>query len=340
MLDKIFAAKPPQSNQDELKKAAPPSGLQRFTDEWGGALIGTPPALGEFYFPDEIIAGCCPRIKGQEREIAWNAAAEASDTERIHLIYHADGEKVWFLATRSSDLHQAPHSWCPFASLLPGMKDATTKAPVVYSYFTDEVAMMMTVTDDLLHIHKGTVSVIRAKAERTSREMSDAPIIELIPDRIAALTPVAWTSLSLQEDRARRFIATITALVGLVLAGFSFVVWFFASIATIQYKSDLTEAKMRASNASIQIVSSMERLRVSPVRTQLMEFLDLNDGLLNLGGYLQVYEIKNEQARWRAVVPANVTAGRIEEIGGQSLEAVEDGVAIGNEAEARLQQKN
>ena len=124
-------------------------------------LLGPIGAIGDHYFPVELIGGCCPRVIGEEAEIVWNAAAEASDSERVHVVWQSMGDKIWFLAVRSAELASHPNTWCPFAALLPGMKDAAP-LPACYTYYTDEAATMMTISADGLQIHRGTASVVRA----------------------------------------------------------------------------------------------------------------------------------------------------------------------------------
>jgi hypothetical protein len=295
-------------------------------------LIGSIGMLGEYYSPTEIIGGCCPRVAGAEEDLVWNAAAEACDTERIHLVWSATEDRVWYLAVRSQDLASNPNTWCPFASLLPGMKEANS-APVCYTFFSDETATLMVVTEDNLQIFRGTTLVIRAKAERMSRELANAPVIELVPDRIMQLTPAPWYSLSLFENRARRILAGIAVATALVFATLSFVVWLFASLELIAARHNLSETLMRTESKSMDMMNMVETLHASPMRTELAKFAELNDGLLAVNGFLEVYEVRSGKTRWRAVVPSNVTADRISALGGKTIGPVDNGIAIGNAAE-------
>ncbi|MDE2030292.1 MAG: hypothetical protein KGI97_06990 [Alphaproteobacteria bacterium] len=296
------------------------------------ALTGSIGVIGDFYFPPDMIGGTCPRIAGDEEELVWNAAAEACDTERVHVIWQSFENRVWYLAVRSSDLASQPNSWCPLASLLPSMKDAATP-PVCYTYFGEETAVLMIVMSDALQVFRGTGPVVRAKAERTARELGDAPIVNLDHDRIEQLTPAPWYSMSLFEDRARRVLATLSVLVSLVVTGASFLVWLLANMAMVATHHDLSDALRQTRQKSLEMVRIAEGTRTSPLREQIRRFLDVNDGLLDLNGYLDVYEIKNGTARWRAVVPPSATAARITALGGQNIETSNQGVVIGNRAE-------
>lgn len=292
-------------------------------------LTSAPGLLGDFYFPSELIGGCCPRVVGDEEEIVWNAAAEACDSERVQVVWQALENRIWYVAVRSAELASHPNTWCPFSSLLPGMKDAQA-SPVCYTYYSDEAATMMTVTADGLQIHRGMSSVVRAKAERSARDLGNAPVVELVPERILKLTPAPWYSISLFEDRARRILATLAVLTALCLTGMAFVVWLLTTMVILSAKADLHEAQERITNKTLELVRTAGELRASPMRDQLASFASVNDGLLAVNGFLEVYEIKDGKTRWRAIVPTNVTADRINELEGKTIETLPDGVAIGN----------
>lgn len=291
--------------------------------------------VGDYLFPPEIIGGAAPLLKGGEQEIAWNAAAEACDTERIHLVHRGDRGHVWFLAVRSADLASAPGTWCPFASVLPGMPDARP-APVIYTHFSDDTAMIMAVTQENLQIFRGTPSVIRAKVEKLARDMGDAAIVDLVPDVILKLKPVAWNSLSLLEDRARRLFSVLSVLTALGIAVMAVMVWFLSSMSLLAYKSDLSDTKARSEAAAMQLLQTATGLTASPLRKELASFADVNDGLIAIGGWLKHYDITDGVVRWRAQIPAGVTADKIAVIGGQTIESLPNGgFIIGNANEAR-----
>jgi len=303
-------------------------------------LSGPIAALGDYYFPPELIGGVCPHIPGEEEEIVWNAAAEACDTERVHVAWQVNDHHIYYLAIRSTELASHPASWCPFASLLPGTKNAAPP-PVCYAYYGEEMATLMTITADSLQIYRGTALVVRAKAERVAREIGNAPIVDLVPERIAELVPIPWYSMSLFVDRARRIFATLSVFTALVLTGFAFCVWLFASMAMVAAKGDQTEAHKRTQDKTMELLGTIEELHASPMRKQISDFVRINDGLLAINGFLETYTLDGGAVRWRAVVPANVTADRINELGAKNIEPTPDGnVAIGNSAEVAFEAAN
>lgn len=296
------------------------------------AMGGPVGYIGESYFPAELIGGTCPRVPGEEEEIVWNAAAEACDTERVHVVWQCLDNRIWYLAVRSADLASHPNSWCPLTAFLPGTK-GVAEPPVCYTYFGEEVAILMAVSTDGLQLFRGTAPVVRAKAERMSREMGQAPVVNLDLDRIEQLTPIPWYSLSLFEDRARRVLATLSVLAAVAICALSFMVWFLASMSQMAARHDLEAAQQRTQEKSMALMTMAEGARSSPLRDQVTRFLNVNDGLLALNGVMQVYEVKDGKARWRAIVPPSATADRITALGGKNLETTDRGVAIGNDVQ-------
>ncbi|MBI1274021.1 MAG: hypothetical protein GC131_08055 [Alphaproteobacteria bacterium] len=307
-------------------------GMSGVVQDIAGGAFGGIAVAAEYYFPPELIGGVAPRVAGQEREIAWNAAAEACDSERIHLIWSTTEDRVWYVASRASDLAAHPHTWCPFASLLPGMK-ASEPPPICYTYYSDEAATMMTVTKDLIQIHRGTSSVIRAKVERVARELGGAKIVDLSPDKIASLAPQAWHSVSLFEDRVRRMMTAAIVMTGVVIVTISFLVWMVASMALLAAKAEVSSAQERSAQKSQDLLTLVTRMRTSELREQLARFSDLNDGLVEVGGWLKIYDLKTgNKVMWKAIVPSSLTGDRIRELGGKTIETNEQGVLIGNDA--------
>jgi len=300
------------------------------------AMMGSIGFTGDPYFPPDLIGGTCPRIPGEEEEIVWNAAAEACDTERVHVVWQAFENRIWYLAVKSAELSSHPNAWCPLGALLPTMKDASD-FPVCYTYFGEEIAVLMIVTADGLQIFRGTTPVVRAKAERTAREIGQAPIVDITQEKVDSLTPIPWYSASLFEDRARRVLATVSVLASLIITGISFFVWLLANMSLIAIHHDISAALDATEKKSLQLVRMAEGTRTSPLRAEIEKFLSINDSLIALNGYLNVYEIKEGQVRWKAVVPPSATADRITAMGGKDIDASDNGVSIGNDAEIKYE---
>jgi hypothetical protein len=113
----------------------------------------------------------------------------------------------------------------------------------------------------------------------------------------------------------------------------AFIVWLLTTMVILNAKANLHEAEERTTSKTLDLVRTAAELRASPTRDQLATFANVNDGLLSVNGFLEVYEIKDGKARWRAIVPTNVTADKINDIGGKTIETTANGVAVGNGAE-------
>ena len=334
-LSRFWPSKPPEAGSEDVPvpEAAPeaedPSSVTR-------ALVGVASIIEEFHFPPDIIGGVCPHVPGEEEDIIWNAAAEACDTERVHVVWQVFDSRIWYLAVRSADLASHPNSWCPFAAFLPGMKESLS-LPICCTYYGEEVASMMMISEDGLHIYRGTNPIIRAKVERTAQSLGQVSIIDLVPERIAALTPLPWYSMSLFENRARRILAAAAVALSLVLTSLSFVVWLLASLSLVSARHDLSAAIERTQSKTVQLLATAQDVRATPVRAALTKFVDINEGLLDLNGYLEVYAIKGNKVRWRATVPSNVTADRINALGGKTIDTKPNGTVIGNAAQIEFE---
>jgi hypothetical protein len=298
-------------------------------------VAGTGAEADIYFFPPEMIGGSCPAVKGDEEALAWNAAAEACASERIHFVWQVAEERVWYLAVRSSDLASHAKTWCPFASVLPGMPDAQP-APVIYTYYSDEAAILMAVDKDSLQIIRASSSVIRAKAERLSRDMGQAKMVDLVPEVVVTLKAQMWESLSLLEDRARRFFALISVSSAVFVILISAFIWFSASVAQLAYHADMKALKTNTDNALMQLQQTAMVLRTSDMREQIATFNRLNEGLVGLQGWLKLYYLKENKVKWWAVVPENLTSNRIQEIGAQTIETSPEGLIIANSPDAVL----
>jgi hypothetical protein len=330
--------------KENLDKNSDEAAASRFDDVVSASstsllrtLIGSVGNMGDFFFPPDVVGGVCPRIAGEEESIVWNAAAEACDSERVHVVWQSVGNCIWYLAIRSSDLVSHSNSWCPLAALLP-QKDDIANLPICYTYFGDELAVLMMVGAEELHIFRGTAPVIRAKAERIVREYGEkTKTINIDPFRIGQMTPVPWYSASLFEDRARRILAAASVFASLVVMVFSFVVWLLASLTILSSRHDLSQATQRTHGKVMSLLQDAQNMRSSPLREQIEKFLSVNDGLLSLNGYLTVYSVSDKSVRWKALVPPSATADRISAMGGKSIESTDKGVVIGNDAQIQFE---
>ncbi len=303
------------------------------------ALTGPVDEAANIYFPGDLVGGFCARTEGDEPRLVWNAATEACGSERVVVAWRSVGNGIWYLAAKSEDLASHVHSWCPLAALLPSEKNKTI-LPVCYThygtYFGEDIALLMVVKPNDLRIYRSTPVIIRAKAERTARELGEGTkIIDIDLARIERMTPAPWRSMSLFEDRARRILSAFSVFASLAVAGAAFAVWLYAQVDILSS----TRANDRAEARSAGIVARAEDLRVSPLRRELKNLLDVNEGVLSVDGYLSVYELQEGAVRWRASAPAGTDAARLAAFNAKIIEAGDAALLIGNEAEFQASRK-
>jgi len=316
--------------QEENRKAVSASVLK--------AMFGGISDIEEFYFPPDIVAGICPRVSGKDEEVVWNAAAEACDSERVSIVWSVAGDKIWYLATKTSDLALHPHSWCPFAAFLPD-SGSMGELPCCYTYFSEDLAIMMVVSEDDIHIFRGSTAIVKAKSERIAQEYNkEVKIVNMDPYKIAQMHPVPWYSLSLFEERERRVLAGISVAVGIVITVLSVLIWLAANVYMIAVKRDYKEIAERNEIKMMQFIRTADQARISPLREQLSTFLKIHDSLFAINGQLIVYEIEGGSIRWKAVVPA-VASEKITAFGGQFISPSPDGAIIGNDAQVRHEER-
>lgn len=303
------------------------SGVADKNSELSNALSARGIGPSEIYFPPEMIAGCCPYVEKREQDMAWQAAAEALDSERLHFVHTVHDGMVWFLAVKSSELASHSQSWCPFAALLPGQPTAQP-IPALYIFEEDGVAMLMTAAFAELHVHRGATTIIRAKADRLARDLGGAPIINLLPEQIDQLQVTPWQSMSLLEDRARRFLASAGVLTGLAVAVLAFVIWLLTTFASLAVSHNLKSAQAQSESAVQDLMKQAMQLRVSPLRGQLARFSELNEELINMGGWLKSYSINGSKVQWKAVLPPSITADRVTALGARTQEVTPDGIVV------------
>lgn len=300
------------------------------------ATVGSIGMIGDAYFPPEMVGGTCPRVVGEEEDIVWNAAAEACDSERLHVVWQAFGDRIWYLAVKSSDLSNHTNSWCPLSALLPTMKDAAD-LPACYTYYGGETAILMVVTGDGLQIMRGTNPVVRAKAERMAMELKSTNIIELTPTKLDSLSPIPWYSVSLFEDRARRILAAFSVIVSLSVGVIAFFIWLIASLALDATHHEIATTIAESEQKSLEVLQKAQEVRASPMRADIEKFINLNDDLISVNGFLYTYQIELGEARWKAKVPASLTAERILAMGGKNTGSENDATTIANEAQIKFE---
>lgn len=292
-----------------LSSVTLPAKILRSLSQMGTSIQGLEdktPLGGRIYFPQELTGGVCTRVVGEEEYIVWRAAAAACGSERIHVVWQSVGDKVYYLAIKSEEIAAHPNTWCPFAALLPGMKSATA-FPVCYTYHANGSTTMMTVTANEIQIYRGISLIARAIVERTARELNNASIIDLTPDKLAQLKPRPWVSLSLVEDQARRLLMMALILASLPVTGLAFLIWIYAGFSILSSNVTMAHVAVGGSDHTQEFLKSYYDLRDNPLQHELNNFIKINDELLAADGLLLTYQINHDETFWRASVRRSIS---------------------------------
>lgn len=287
------------------------------------------------YFPLELTGGVCKWVQGEEEYIVWRAAAAACGSERVHVVWQTAQDKIFYLAIKSEELASHDNTWCPFATLLPGMVGASA-LPVCYTYYADDFAAMMMISDKELQIYRGVRLLARAKAERLSQDQNNAPIIELTPERITQLTPKPWISLSLMEDQARRVLMILLIKGALWVTGIAFCAWVYAGFSMMNVSISSARMDMNRVNPAGEIVKTYADLNSKTLHQELTDFTKVNDELIADDGLLLTYQISKNEVYWRATVRQTISPTNLDHMKAVAIQPNGDTLLVGRGSDPGL----
>lgn len=292
------------------------------------ALDGLDPGPGERLFgieapraaprhtPEGILAGFAPHVPGKEDEIVWNAASDACGSERLHYVWSVYGGRIWYLAVPSAVHAREPGTWCAFASLLPGTAQGNAQG-ACYIELVDGTATLLAYHSQGIEIYQGDLPQMQAKAETLARRIGvngdDAPIIRV--DTLQRLPVTPWTSLSLKEDRLRRYAATMLLAGGILMTVLGGAAWGIAALIHGSNQSAIAGLQAETEGAVRRLAQQAEDLSRSRVIADLTKLADVDRQMIRYGGMLRRYELRNPGATtWSAYVPIGLAPAQITEL--------------------------
>jgi len=313
-----------------LPAASAASSVALFSESVFGAA-----EAGNLWIPPNLIGGRIPHVPNREDEMVWQVASEACDTERVHYVWSAHEGAVWYLAAPSADFASASGTWCVLAALLPGTQ-GSRPGPLCYMLKDRDAAILLVVGRDHLNVFRNDVPTIVAKAERVAEDLGGVDVVDVLP-LFEQLRRVEWRSASRLEDQQRRSLTRTGVIAGLGVAALAAVVWLGALAGVALARSENEQAIVLANQSATKLLQDASGLAISPARRQLIDLMDLNERLLRIGGWLQVYQISKENGgtSWKAIVPPTVTADVIEEMGGKTVEEAVGGYLVQNKGARR-----
>lgn len=248
------------------------------------------------YLPQDLVGGTVPHIPGSEEEAVWNAASQACGTEKIHFCYSVDEKRLWYLACPSASLSSNPDSWCPLAAALPGNSEYWDKE-TVYLYEQEGLASALRWDPETgrMQVFLGASRTILPRVQSM-----DANFVTINPD-VADVVP--WRNRYLKTEKLSRATARMLVITGLivnfvialVLAGnYFYINTMERNLAAVQKDTEETTTQLM-----LQAHNAMQ----SDTVKHLVRIQELLDELAQVDGTLVLYEFKNGQLQWEALIP-------------------------------------
>jgi hypothetical protein len=220
------------------------------------------------------------------------------------------------LATPSSALASAPHSWCPLAAALPGNSEFWDKETVyLYEQEGQASAIQWDTETGKMHLYLGASRTILPKIQSMNANFVtvNADMADTVP----------WISYSLRMDQLSRAAGRILLLSGLLAC---FVVAIFAAFIHVQsavLDPRLEEAKQQTVQASQQLLEQATQQFTNEATSHLIRIQAILDTLVDIEGTLVRYQVfEDGRVEWDALVPRSFSTGdhpvlgRVQAIGG------------------------
>lgn len=270
------------------------------------------------FLPQDLIGGSVPHIPGTEEEAVWNAASQACGTEKVHIVYSAEGGRVWYLACPSASFASNPDSWCPLAAALPGNSEYWDKE-TVYLYEQEGVASAMRWDPETgrMQIFLGASRTILPRVQSM-----DANFVTINPD-VAEVIP--WRSRTLKTEKLSRAMVRMLIFSGLTVGLIASIILVVNLISIGYVNRDLQRVKADTDAAARTLLISAANVMQSDTIKHMVRVQNLLDSLAKSNGYLVRYEVQGKKVEWEAVVPQAFADKVVEENKGAKVSGREEG---------------
>ncbi len=248
------------------------------------------------YLPGEMVGGSIPHVPGTEDEAVWNAASQATGTERVHYVYTVEDGRVWYLACPSSSLASNPDSWCPLAAALPGNSEYWDRE-TVYLYEQEGVASALRWDPETgrMQVFLGAARTLLPRIQSM-----DANFVTINAD-VAQVVP--WKNRQLRTEKLSRASAMALLYVGLAVCVVSVTILFSQYLIVNTVKRDLSRVKTDTEMASTSLMLNAVNALQSDTIKHMVRIQELLDYLSRIDGTLVKYEIDRGRVNWEALVP-------------------------------------
>lgn len=248
------------------------------------------------YLPQELIGGSIPHMPGTEEEAVWNAASQATGTERVHFVYAVEEGRIWYLACPSSALASNPDSWCPLAAALPGNSEYWDRE-TVYLYENEGVASALRWDPETgrMQVFLGAARTLLPRIQSM-----DANFVTINAE-VAKIVP--WKNRQLKTEKLSRATAMALLYAGLVINVVAICFLVSEYFITGFVERDLGRLKAETEKVSTDLMFNALNALQSDTIKHMVRIQELLDYLTKIDGTLVKYEISKGSVVWEALVP-------------------------------------
>lgn len=248
------------------------------------------------YLPQEMVGGSIPHMPGTEEEAVWNAASQATGTERVHYAFTVDEGRIWYLACPSSALASNPDSWCPLAAALPGNSEYWDRE-TVYLYEQEGVASALRWDPETARMQ---VFLGAARTLLPRIQSMDANFVTINAE-VAKIVP--WRNRQLKTEKLSRATAMALLYAGLVVTFVALAILLSQYLITNFVQRDLEKVKMETEKLSTDLMINAVNALQSDTIKHMVRIQELLDYLAKIDGTLVKYEVSKGSITWEALVP-------------------------------------
>lgn len=287
----VPAQTPPSTPAPQAQIPLKPGIADRIAGEARGFKIRLQPFL-----PSELIGGSIPHVPGLEEEAVWNAASQATGTERVHYTYTIDEGRCWYLAAPSSALASHPDSWCPLVAALPGNSEYWDRQ-TVYIYEQEGMASALRWDPETgrMQVFLGPSRTLLPRIQTM-----DANFVTISPD-VARQVP--WKNRRLRTEKLARATAMILLYTGL-LVNFGAILFLVSQLVMTNFvQRDLARVRADTERQSSELMVQAYNALQSDTIRHMVRVQELLDGLIKIDGTLVKYEVNGRTVKWEALVP-------------------------------------
>jgi hypothetical protein len=258
----------------------------------------------EIFTPDNLLAGSVPLGGGNPRDVAYNHASVALDTEQVQMIFTVEGQYVYYIAAPSSLFAGHAESVTPMAAALPGTK----------GHKGDGAYIAPSETGFAVVIRRG-VNLYSFVGDRQSAEgfVARYGVDIYAADNALALS---WDGYYIGEMKRVSRASFLATLAGGVVAVVAACFWMMLASQTSSMEQEIDQNRQKARDQVSGLVKDFSDFSIHPLHRSLSEIQTFVSKVGMIEGFVNTYQLdSNKVKKWSIELPTYVTADVIERLG-------------------------